>query len=81
MIRCTRCGEKPHGAEVDLVLFHEMCRRCREDDLREQAAHIKADLSALADDLNKTEFHTNMPDSLVAEINTLVAALKETSGV
>ena len=39
MTRCVRCGEKPSTpGEADLFETHEMCRRCRHDDLRELAA-------------------------------------------
>ena len=39
MTRCVRCGEKPSTpGEADLIETHEMCRRCRHDDLRELAA-------------------------------------------
>ena len=43
MTRCVRCGEKPSTpGEADLIETHEMCRRCRHDDLRELASDALA---------------------------------------
>ena len=78
MTRCVRCGEKPStSAEADLIETHEMCRRCRHDDLRERVAYLRTELRELAADTDKATAHVLLDDSLEADINTLTASLKE----
>ena len=78
MTRCVRCGEKPSAsAEADLIETHEMCRRCRHDDLRERVNYLRLELRELAADTDATTAHVLLDDDLEADINALVAPLKE----
>lgn len=78
MTRCVRCGEKPGSVgEAALVEAHEMCRGCREDDLRERVNYLRLELRELAADTDATTAHVLLDDNLEADINALVAPLKE----
>ena len=78
MTRCVRCGEKPSTpGEADLIETHEMCRRCRHDDLRERVAYLRTELRELAADTDMATAHVLLDDSLEADITALTAPLKE----
>lgn len=78
MTRCVRCGEKPSTpGEADLIETHEMCRRCRHDDLRERVAYLRLELRELAADTDKATAHVLLDDNLEADITALTAPLKE----
>lgn len=78
MTRCVRCGEKPSApGEADLIETHEMCRRCRHDDLRERVAYLRTELRELAADADMATAHVLLDDNLEADITALTAPLKE----
>lgn len=75
---CIGCGDSTRhmrDVEAALVEAHEMCIGCRTQDLAERVRFIRAKLRDLAAD---TEPASGLiPDALEADINQLVAVLKE----
>ena len=82
MTHCLRCGEKPRSdAEAGLIETHEMCRQCREADLRERVAFIHAEIRDLSADTEKALSHVLLDDHLEADVNTLAVLIKEVAHV
>ena len=76
--RCISCGESTRhmrDVEAALVEAHEMCIVCRTSDLSERVRFIRAELRDLALDTDPAS--GLIPDALEADINQLVAVLKE----
>ncbi|MBB1512014.1 hypothetical protein H5399_05265 [Tessaracoccus sp. MC1627] len=76
--RCISCGESTRhmrDVEAALVETHEMCIVCRSSDLAERVAYIRAELRDLALDTDPAS--GLIPDALEADINQLMAVLKE----
>jgi len=77
MTRCTRCGDLPATPpEAALIETHEMCRRCRQDDLTERLDYLRVELRDLGNDLDQALGHVLINDDLEAAITALVAPLK-----
>ena len=74
---CLRCGEQPwKQAEAELVEAHELCKRCREDDLQERIDYLRLEIRELGDDLERALHHIGMPDHIVTAVGDLTATLK-----
>lgn len=76
--RCISCGDSTRhmrDVEAALVETHEMCIGCRASDLSERVRFIRAELRDLALDTDPAS--GLIPDALEADINQLVAVLKE----
>lgn len=76
MTQCLRCGDQTRGMSdlaAELVETHEMCPPCREADLRERIAFIRAELRDLASDAEPAAARGLLGDDLAAEIGRLAA--------